>query len=150
VALPFLPVAAFGFLTAVVVALAHTQPANHTSNVGGAVAVAWGIIGLACGAGCVRTCRAALFAVRIPPARLLAALACGTLVTAGMLVVAAVTAIYAVALNLDASGLAATSNGPFGILSTSASLIVQVVVMAAAGAVATVTTRRGWRALQAG
>jgi hypothetical protein len=139
VALPFLPVLVFGALTATVIALAHA------STGGPAVAVAWWIAGLACGITCVLTCRTALFATPVGPARLRAALAAGTLVTLAMLAIALATAVYAIALTADASHLAAEANGPFQVLSVTASLIVQVVVMVGAGVLATVATARGWR-----
>jgi hypothetical protein len=109
-------------------------------------AVVWGVAGLACGTACVRACRAALFATPVSPPRLRAALAAGTVVTGAMLAIAAATAVYAFALAAHAPPLAAEANGPFGLLSVTASLIVQVVVMAGAGVLAAVTTVRGWRA----
>ncbi len=145
VALPLLPVIGFGALTAVVIAFAHSQPPNHTSGVGNGIAVVWGIAGLACGATCVLACRAALFATPVAPARLRAALAAGTLVTLAMLAIALATAVYAIALAADASNLAAEGNGPFQVLSVTASLIIQLVVMAGAGVLAAVAVKRGWR-----
>lgn len=139
VALPFLPVIVFGALTAVVIALAHASAA------GAGIAVAWGIVGLACAVTCVLACRAALFATPVGTARLRAALGAGTLVTFAMLAIALATAVYAIALIADASHLAAEGNGPFQVLSVTASLIVQVVVMVGAGVLATVATARGWR-----
>lgn len=145
VALPLLPVIVFGALTAVVIAISHSQPPNHTSGVGNGIAVVWGIAGLACGATCVVACRAALFATPIAPVRLRAALAAGTLVSFAMLAIALATAVYAVALIADASHLAAEGNGPFQVLSVTASLMIQLVVMVGAGILAVVATTRGWR-----
>jgi hypothetical protein len=144
VVLPFVPVAVFVLLTAVVIAIAHANGPNG-SSAGNGIAVAWGIAGLACGTACVLACRAALFATPAPSAFLRAALAAATIVTIAMVTIAAATAIYAIVLSADASQLAGDSNGPFGLLSVSASLIVQVVVMVAAGALALTTTIRGWR-----
>jgi hypothetical protein len=110
------------------------------------MAIVWGLTALGCGTSCVLACRSALFATPVAPGRLRAALACGTLVTAAMLTIAAATVAYAVALGLDAPQLAGEPNGPFGLLSTSASLILQVIVMVGAGALAATTTLRGWRA----
>jgi hypothetical protein len=98
-----------------------------------------------CGVSCVFACRAALCATPLPPTRLRAALAAGALLTIAMLAIAAATAVYAIALPLDAAPLAAEANGPFGLLSVTASLIVQVVVMVGAGALAAIATLRGWR-----
>jgi hypothetical protein len=50
-----------------------------------------------------------------------------------------------IALATDASELAGDPNGPLGLLSVSAWLIVEVTVMVAAAALATITTLRGWR-----
>jgi hypothetical protein len=139
VALPFLPVLLFGAVTAGVIALAHDSAG------GSGLALVWGIAGLAAGCSCVLACRAVLFATPVGPTRLRAALAAGTLVTLAMLTIAAATAVYAIALTADAVNLAAAPNGPFGALSTRASLIVQLVVMLGAGALATVATVRAWR-----
>ena len=145
VALPLLPVIVFGALTAAVLAIAHAQPPNQTSSGGSAVAVAWGIAGLACGTTCVLACRAALFSTPVPAARLRVALAAGTLVTLAMLVIAIAIAVYAIALAADASHLAAAPNGPFQVLSVTVSLILQVAVMVGAGALAAIATVRAWR-----
>ncbi len=145
VALAFLPVIAFGALTAVVIAIAHAQPPNHTSDAGYAMSVVWGIAGLACGTACVLGCRAALFSTPASAARLRAALAAATLVTVAMLAIAIATAVYAIALTADAPRVAAAPNGPFHVLSVTASLIVQFVVMAGAAVLAATATRRGWR-----
>ena len=145
VALPLLPVIVFGALTAAVLAIAHAQPPNQTSSGGSAVAVAWGIAGLACGTTCVLACRAALFSTPVPAARLRVALAAGTLVTLAMLVIAVAIAVYAIALAADASHLAAAPNGPFQVLSVTVSLILQIAIMAGAGALAAIATVRAWR-----
>ncbi|HTX08996.1 MAG TPA: hypothetical protein VME22_10320 [Solirubrobacteraceae bacterium] len=145
VILPFVPVIGFAILTAVVVAVAHSAGQHHTSSASSGVAVAWGIAGIGCGVACVLACRAALFATPVAPPRLRAALASGTLVTVAMFVIAAATAIYAVALAIDAGSVAGESNGPFQVLSVTASLIVVTVVMVAAAILAATATRRGWR-----
>jgi uncharacterized membrane protein YidH (DUF202 family) len=145
IVLPFLPLIAFGGVTAAAVAVAHAQAPNHSSAAGYGMAIVWGLAALACGATCVLGCRAALFATPLRPARLRTALAGATVVTIAMLAIAAAAAIYAVALTLDASQLGGEPNGPFGLLSTTASLILQVIVMVAAGALAAVASRRGWR-----
>jgi hypothetical protein len=139
VALPFLPILVFGVLTAVVVVLAHNSAG------GSGMAVVWGIAGLACGVACVLACRRALFATPASTAGLRTALVAGTIVAVAMLAIAAATAVYAIALTADASRVAAEPNGPFQVLSVTASLIVQLVVMLAAGALATVATIRAWR-----
>ncbi len=139
VALPFLPVLVYGALTAVVIGLAH----NHSGGSG--LAIVWGIAGLACGMWCVLACRDALFATEVSAARLRLALAAGTVVTFAMVAIALATAAYAILLSADVSHIAAEPNGPFQVLSVTTSLIIQVVVMAGAGALAAVATARGWR-----
>ena len=145
--LPFVPVVVFALLTAGFVALAHAYGADHPAGVGYGAAVLWIIAGLACGVGCVLACRAALFATPLSPALLRAAFGCGALVTALMLAIAAAAAIYGVALAADASQLAGAPNGPFGLLSTATSLVVQLVVMGAAGGLAVTSTMRGRQGL---
>ncbi|MBV8999939.1 MAG: hypothetical protein JO304_12815 [Solirubrobacterales bacterium] len=144
VVLPFVPLIVFVFLTGAVIAMAHANGPNG-SGAGNGAAVAWGIAGVVCGATCVLACRAALFATPASPPRLRIALAAGTIVTIAMIVIAAATALYAIALAADAARLAGEANGPFQILSVSTSLIVQVLVMVAAGGLAVTTTIRGWQ-----
>jgi hypothetical protein len=145
VVLPLVPVIGFAALTAVFAAIAHAQAGNQGSAVGHGAAIVWAIAGLASGVACVLACRAALFATPVAPARLRIALGAGTLVTVAMLAIAAFTAVYGITLAADVSQLAVEPNGPFGLLSVSASLIVAVIVMAGAGALAAVTTLRGWQ-----
>ncbi|MBV9802056.1 MAG: hypothetical protein JO130_02635, partial [Solirubrobacterales bacterium] len=116
------------------------------STAGNGIAIVWGILGLACAITCVLACRAVLFQVPVGPAELRIALRAATVVAGAMLLIAAAIAVYAVALSADASALGGQSNGPLGLLSVTASLIVQVIVMAGAGVLATVATARGWRA----
>jgi hypothetical protein len=146
VALPFLPLTVFAAVTGAFIAIAHAQAAHHTSAAGYGGAIVWIVTGVVCGAACVLACRAALFATPVRPDRLRAALASGTLVTIAMLAITLATAVYAIALIIDASSLAAEPNGPFQLLSVTASLIVQVIVMTAATVLALITTRRGWPA----
>ena len=56
-------------------------------------------------------------------------------------------ALYGVTLAADASQLAGAPNGPFGLLSTATSLVVQLVVMGAAGGLAVTSTMRGRQGL---
>ena len=145
--LPFVPVVLFGALTVGVIAYAHSRgPAlGHPTTAGNGVAIVWGIAALIAGVSCVLACRAALFATPASPTRLRLALAGATVVTIAMLLIAATTALYAIALAADASALAAQGNGPFGLLSVTVSLILTTVVMVAAGLLATTATARGWR-----
>ena len=145
VALPLVPVIVFGVLTAVVVAYAHSHSANHASGAGYGLATAWGIAGIACELACALACRAALFATPVAPPRLVAALASGTLVTVAMFAIATATAVYGIALVIDAGSLAGESNGPFQVLSVTTSLIIVTVVMVAAAVLGATASRRGWR-----
>lgn len=143
---PPLTVAAFAVLTGLLVWLAHAHHGQRATSADRAVFVAWELAGLAVGAVCVVASRRALFAIRPGRGGLLGALAGGTLATAAMAAMALATVLYAIALPADAPKLAGAPNGPLGTTSTAVSLAVQLVVMALAASLATVTTRRGWRA----
>jgi hypothetical protein len=145
VILPALAVISFAALTGLLILVAHNQHAQHATVAARLAFIAWGIAGLVCGAVCVVASRGALFATPAARARLIMALACSTIVTAAMIAMAVATACYAVALPLDAHRLAAEPNGPFLLMSTGVSLVVQLIVMALAGALAVTATRRGWR-----
>ncbi len=135
-------------LTGLLVWMAHSKTFGHTTNVGHGAFIAWIVAGLACGAVCVVASRKILFAVPVPRRWLVSALALGTLATAAMVAIGLATGLYAIALQADASGLAATSNGPLAVSSTAFSLIVQVTVMVIAATLATITTYRGWHAVR--
>jgi len=145
--LPVAVVMIFAVLTALLVWLAHSQHPHHQTTAGEIALIAWELAGLACGAVCVLASRKALFAVPVARGWLLVAFACGALVTAAMVAIALTTALYTIALSVDASGLAAASNGPLGATSVSVSLIEQLTVMVIAGVLATTAIRRGWRAI---
>jgi hypothetical protein len=147
VSLPPLVVLVFAGLTRVLMLLAHPEPASHTSTVGGIAFISWGVAGLACGAVCVVAARAALFAVAVPRWRLVAAYACGALVTVAMAAITLAAMLYAIALFADASSLAASGNGPFQLVSVGVSLIVQLLVMVLTATLAATSTQRGWRAV---
>ncbi len=147
VAQAVMPLIAFAVLTAVVIVVAHAEGPNG-STAGGGIAIIWGLLGLACAVTCVLACRAALFQVPVGPGELRIALRAATLVAGAMLVIAAAIAVYTIALSSDTSALGGQSNGPFGLLSVTTSLIVQAIVMAGAGVVASIATSRAWRAAQ--
>ena len=144
VVLALVPVIGFVVLTAIVVVLAHSAGQHHTSGVGSGIAIVWGIVGIGCGVGCVVGCRAALFGTPVSQSSLRAALMFGTLVMVATFMIAAATAIY-VALATDAARVAAESNGPFQVLSVTASLVVVTIVMVVTAGLAATATRRGWR-----
>ncbi len=142
-----LAVIVFAALTGLLVGLAHTHPSRQPATIDGVAFIAWGLAGLACGAVCVLAARKVLFAVTLARGWLVSALACATLVSATMAAMALATVLYAIALPFDASAVAGEPNGPLGAISTSASLIVQLIVMVIAVALAAITTRRGWHAV---
>jgi hypothetical protein len=144
-ALPFAAVMLFAALTGAVIAIARSDAPSSTLVASLGLAVVWGLTSVGCGATCVLACRPALFATPVARARLRIALAAGTLVTIAMIGFAAAVAIDGIALAANASQLAGDPKGPFGLLSASAWLIVEVSVMVAAAALATITTLRGWR-----
>ncbi|MGI8507134.1 MAG: hypothetical protein ACR2MK_10125 [Solirubrobacteraceae bacterium] len=144
--LPALAILLFAALTGILVLAARSDHAHGPTTAGGLAFIAWGFAGLACGAVCCLASRTALFAVPLSRLRLVTAIACGTVVTAAMAAMTLATAVYAIALPIDASHLAAAPNGPLQLVSAGTSLVAQLIVMALAVALAWTTTRRGWRA----
>jgi hypothetical protein len=140
------PVLAFAGSTALLVAIAHATSSSTPSTRASIAVVLWSVGGLGCGLACALACRAVLFEIPVPSRWLRSALASGTVVTTAMLAVGTATAIYAIALMVSAPVLAGTVNGPFQLVTTCASLIVQAVAMAVLCALAGVTVRRGWTA----
>lgn len=145
-ALPFLAVATFIVLTRVLVLTVGRSP--RATPAGGLEFLAWALIGLTCAAVCVLASRRVLFAMPVARRWLLAAFACATVVTAAMLAITLATALYTVALSIDASALAGAPNGPMQLTNVGTSLVLQLLMMAAAGTLAMTTTRRGWHALR--
>ena len=142
-------VALFAVATTALVVLAHSaRSISHTAA--GVAFVAWILVGLVSGGVCALAARNGLFAIKVRRRGMVAALACGTLVSAAMALIAVATALYVAALTLDASALAAEGNGPFGVLSVAVSIGFQLIVMLAAASLASVSTRRGWAALRSG
>jgi uncharacterized membrane protein YidH (DUF202 family) len=145
ISLPVIAVIVFVALTRVLVAIAgQSHRGTHT---GAFAFIAWGLAGLVCCAVCVLAARRILFSMPLARRWLLASFACGVLVTAAMVAMTLATALYTVALAVDASALAGAPNGPLQLTSVSISLVLQLVVMIVAGALATITTRRGWQAV---
>jgi hypothetical protein len=136
----------FAVLTAILVAVAHAEHGRSAGPAGRGAFIAWELAALACAAVCVASARRALFAVSVERWRLLAALSSCAVLTGAMVAMALATAAYAIALPLDASALAGSSNGPLQLLTVGASLAAQVVAMAAAGALSMLASARGWRA----
>jgi hypothetical protein len=139
-------VALFVIATAALVVLSHTAR-SLPSGAAGIAFAAWALVGLASGGVCAFAASRGLFATRVRRRGLVAALACGTLVTAAMALIALATAVYVAALAIDASGLAAAGNGPAGAPSVVISIGIQLTIMLTAATLAAVSTRRGWSAL---
>jgi hypothetical protein len=139
-------VATFAISTAALVVFANSAESMRGA-VPGLAFTAWILIGLVSGAVCAFAASSGLFATRVRRRGLVAALSCGTLVTGAMALMAIATAIYGVALTVDAASLAGQGNGPSGVASVDVSIGIQLVVMIGAASLATVSTLRGWRAL---
>lgn len=148
VSLPIIAVVVFVGLTGLLVWIAHSQHTHHATNASRAGFILWGLAGLACGVVCVLASRRALFAVPVARGWLVAAYACGALITAAMVAMAFATALYTIVLSVDASRLAAAPNGPLDGPSVSVSLALQLVVMILACTLAAITTQRGSRAVR--
>lgn len=146
VTVPALAVLVFACLTAALAVIGHSDHSGHPTTAAGLALIAWGLAGLACGAACVIASRTALFAVPASPSRLVSAFACGTLVTLTMVAMSVAVACYAIALPIDAGGLAGSANGPLQAVSAGASLVAVAIVMVLAATLAATSTRRGWRA----
>lgn len=147
VILPFAVVILFTTATALLALLAHSEQAHHAGTLSQGAFVAWGLSGLACGAVCVMAARKALFSIHVARAWLTRALSFATLVAGAMLAITLASALYAIALPIDASNLAGEPNGPFQVMSTSVSLVVQLIAMSACGALAMTSARRAWRGM---
>jgi hypothetical protein len=142
-------VALFTVATTALVVFAHSARSISHSAAGVAFG-AWMLVGLVSGGVCALAARNGLFAIEVRRRGLVAALACGTLVTAAMALIAVATALYVAALTIDASALAAEGNGPSGVMSVAVSIGFQLIVMLAAAFLASVSTRRGWARLRSG
>jgi hypothetical protein len=130
----------------VIVAQAGAAPPEGVDAV---ILALWTGLALACGIGCAVAARRGLFAITVPPDVLRFSRACAVIVVLVMAGIALATAVYLLALVLDAPGLAGQGNGPLGILSVGASLGLQLVAMIAVCVPAVVSAARGSR-LRAG
>jgi hypothetical protein len=146
VSVPFIAAALFAVFTVLLVWVAHSHPSGRVSVTARAVFIAWTLAGVACGAACVAASRRVIFAIPVTRGRLVVAYLCSTLVTASMVAMTIGVALYTTALTLDAAQLANQPNGPLQLMSTSISLVLQLVAMALAATLAATTTRRGWPA----
>jgi hypothetical protein len=103
-------VALFAIATMALVLLGH--PAHALPAADRVVFSIWILVGLASGAVCAFAASRGLFAIGVRRWALVAALACGTLVTAAMALMTLATALYVVSLAVDASGLAGRRQRP--------------------------------------
>jgi hypothetical protein len=142
-----LAVVGFAALTALVVLIAHGERGHGTTTLEQVAFVTWAGAAIVYGAVFLIAARRVTLTVPVARQWLVFTLGCGAVVAAVMIAIALATAAYGLALHLDASRLAASANGPFGSPHVEVSVVAQAAVMAAAGALATVTTYRGWRAL---
>jgi hypothetical protein len=136
-------VAALVLATAGLVAFAHfSAPVSGPAGV--AVLTAWGIVAIAAGTGCVLAARRGLFAISIGRGGLRVLLALGPVTAAAMVAILLATAVYLMALLVDAPELASAANGPGGLISIDVSIILQLAVMGAAAIGACVCSARGF------
>jgi hypothetical protein len=70
-------------------------------------------------------------------------------VTAALGLITGLTVVYAAAITAEAQTLAAEPNGPFGLVSTTVSLVIVAVLMAGLTTLCAVTSARGLRAARA-
>jgi hypothetical protein len=136
---------AFAGATAVLVALAHKMD-SWSAGAALAVLAAWGLGGLVCGGVCVAMAKRGLFAASVPLGALRFAVSLGILAAAAMWAIAVATAVYLAALS--GLGLSAAGNGPAGLISVGLSIFLALLAMLGAGALATVSSLRGLKALR--
>lgn len=146
VATPLVALALMVLVSVALIVWVHAQAPVHPSGRARAALVLWLTTGLVCAAVIVVGARRALFATAVQRIWLIVAMVCAAAATAAMLVIALAIATYAVALPLDAHGLAVSANGPVAGVSTAASLVAQALVMIFAAALASITAWRGLRA----
>jgi hypothetical protein len=119
----------FAAATVGLVLLAQLRP-SVSDGLAAAGLVVWTAIGLGCGLCCALAARLGLFAIVVPRDALRLSAACAGLVVLGMLGIALATAVYLATLMHDAPGLAGQGNGPLELISVTASLAIQLAVMA--------------------
>lgn len=140
-------VAALLLASGVVLLLANAPGAAPRGVAFGAL-LAWTALAVGAGLGCVLAARRGLFAIPLRRPGQLALVALGTLVAVTMAAITVAAALYLAALLSDAPGVGAEPNGPLGLLSVTASLAVQLGVMAAASALAARAALHGRVALR--
>ena len=147
---PAAAVLVFAAATALLVLVAHgVRSRVHPGAAAQGVFVAWALLGLACAAVCVAYARRTLLRIDVPELWLARELRLATLVAAAMAAIALVAMLYALVLLHDAPVLAGSPNGPFQLLSTGASLVIEALAMAMFGALAALSAKRAWRGVPA-
>jgi hypothetical protein len=109
----------------------------------------WTVVAVGAGLGCLLAARRGLFSIPIGRRGLVLLAALGGVVAVTMAAMAAAAAIYLVALVSDVPNLGAQPNGPLGLLSATASLATQLVLMLVATALAARAAWHGRAALAA-
>jgi hypothetical protein len=140
VALAAASLGALVLATAGLVAAAHVSP-SISAVVALALLGGWTVVAVGAGLGCLLAARRGLFSIPIGRGGLVLLAALGGVVAVTMAAMAAAAAIYLVALVSDVPNLGAQPNGPLGLLSATASLAIQLVLMLVATALA---ARAAW------
>jgi hypothetical protein len=152
VGVPIAAVLAFILITAVLVRIANSHQSlaysHPSSDLAQATFLAWGVVGLLCGGVCVLAARKALFGIGVARAWLIGALWSATFVSMAMIAMACATALYTIALMLDAPGLTGEGNGPFQLVSVGVSLVIVTVAMTLFAALAVSSVGRTWRCVR--
>jgi hypothetical protein len=135
----------FAIATATVVFLSHNLHLGHLF--GHALFVLWSCLVVAVATGCTLATRTGLMRTGFKPGPLVVGVVGAWLLGRTMTALTVAIGTYAVVLMIKAPTLAASPNGPLE-LSTSTVLVSQVVGMVLVSILATITTRRGMRALR--
>jgi hypothetical protein len=121
----------------------------HPGVVGYALLTTSGLVTVLAAVACWSASRALLRRIDVPPVVVRVATTAMAAVTGGMVVMSAATAVYLIAILADAPAMAASANGPGGIVSTAATIATALAGMLALSAMAALSARRGTRAAHA-
>jgi hypothetical protein len=144
---PLLAVAAFTAATGGLAWVAGPGGAQAHSAAAWITLLAWFAIGLGGAVVCALAPRAALRLSHPTPRALRSGVRGAVVLTAALVSMTSASAVYAVAVTVDAPSLATAATGPFGLISTTIALSIVVVLMALISALAATTSLRGLRAL---
>jgi hypothetical protein len=109
----------------------------------------WLAIGLGAATICGLASRSALRLARLGPLALRAGVHGALILTVELALITAAVAVYCIALAANTPSLASAANGPLGLISTTVSLLILIVLMTTITSLAAVTSARGLGALQA-